>query len=120
MSLIIRVFWRFFVLDALCLQATGCVTAATVNVKAAGQGSIVTVALARRRACQRMALSAATVGGVSVASVSALYLEHLGRGVKTAQHVEMPAALQGESTSVQSDGERRCRVVFVSNWCFLT
>lgn len=67
-------------------------------MKVAGRGSIVTAAPAPRRACQRMALSAAAGGGVSVASASAPYLEHLGTSVKSAQHVEAPVALQGEST----------------------
>lgn len=74
----------------------------SVTVEAAGRGSIVTAAPALRRACQRMAFSAAAGGDVSVASVSALYLEHLGRSVRSAQHVEMPVALQGENTFVPS------------------
>lgn len=69
-------------------------------MKAAGRGSIVTAAPAPRRARQRMALSAVAGGDVSVAIVSALYLEHLGTSVKSAQHVETPVALQGESTLV--------------------
>lgn len=77
-------------------------TAASVTVKAAGPESIVTAAPALRRACQRMALSAAIGGDVSVATVSALYLEHLGTSVRSAQHVETPAALQGENTLMPS------------------
>lgn len=71
-------------------------------MKAAGQGTIVTAAPAQSRACQRMTLSAAAGEDVSVASVSALYLEHLGTSVRSAQHVEMPVPLQGESTFMSS------------------
>lgn len=77
------------------VEATECVTAGTVAVKVGGQGSIVTAALALRRARQRMALSAPAGEDASVASVSALYLEHLGTSVRGAQHVEMPVPLQG-------------------------
>lgn len=81
------------------VEATGCVTAGSVTVRAAGQGSIVTAAPALRRACQRMALSAADGGDVSVVTVSALYLEHLGTGVRSAQRVETPVAPQGPVSS---------------------
>lgn len=77
-------------------------TAGNVTVRVAGRGSTVTAAPALTRACQRMALSAAAGAGVSVASVFARCLEHLGTSVKNAQHVETPAALQGESTLVPS------------------
>lgn len=72
-------------------------TADSATARAAGRGSIVTAAPARRRACQRMALSAAAGGGVSAAGASALCLEHLGTTVRSALHVETPVALQGES-----------------------
>lgn len=74
----------------------------SVTAKAAGRGSIVTAAPAPRRACQRMALSAVAGGDVNAASVSALYLEHLGTSVRSAQHVETPVALQGENTFMPS------------------
>lgn len=80
-------------------------TAGNVSVKATGRGSIVTAAPALRRACQRMAPSAAAGGDASVVGVSALYLEHLGTIVKSAQRVETPVALQGESTLVASAPE---------------
>lgn len=101
-----------FALEILCLQATGCVTAGSVTVRAAGQGSIVTAAPALRRACQRMALSAADGGDVSVVTVSALYLEHLGTGVRSAQRVETPVAPQGENEFKPSAlrGETGCDV----------
>lgn len=73
-------------------------TAGSVTVRATGRGSTVTAVPAPRRVCLRMALSAAAEGGVSAASASALYPEHLGKSVKCAQHVEAPAALQGQST----------------------
>ncbi len=75
-------------------------TAGSVTVTAAGQGSIVTAAAAPRRACQRMALSAAAGVDVSVVVVFALYQEHLGNSVRSAQPVRTPVALQGESTFV--------------------
>lgn len=74
-----------------------CVTAGSVNVKAVGRGSIVTAVPALKRACQRMALCAAAGGNVSAAGVSALYREHLGASVRSAQPVEMPVTLQGEN-----------------------
>lgn len=77
-------------------------TAESVTVKAVGQESTVTAAPAQRTACQRMALSAAAGGRASVATVSALYLAHLGTSVRSAQHVETPAALQGENTFMPS------------------
>lgn len=80
-----------------------CVTAETVTAKVAGQGSIVTAVPALRRACQRMVPSAAGGGSVSVAIVSALFPEHLGTSVRSAQHVEMPVAWQGENTFMPSE-----------------
>lgn len=83
-------------------------------MKVAGRGSIVTAAPAPRLACQRMAHSAAAGGDVSVASVSALYLEHLGTSVRSARHVVTPVALQGESAFMASAVEYGCNVeVFV-------
>lgn len=79
-------------------KATDCVTAENVTAKVVGQGSIVTAVPAMRRACRRMAPSAAAGGSVSVTSVCALYLEPLGTGVRSARHVEMRVLLQGENT----------------------
>ena len=78
-------------------------TAESVTAKVAGQESIVTAVPALRHACQRMVSSAAGGGSVSVASVSALYLEHLGTSVRSAQHAETPVALQGENTFMPSE-----------------
>lgn len=74
----------------------------SVTVTVVGQGNIVTAAPAPKRVCRRMALSAVAGGDVSVASASALYLEHLGTSARGAQHVETPAALQGENTFMTS------------------
>lgn len=78
------------------------VTAGSVYVIVAGQGSTATAAPAPRRAHRRMESSAAAGGSVSAASVCALYLELLGTSVRSAQHVGMPAALQGENTLISS------------------
>lgn len=74
----------------------------SVAVKEVGQGSIVTAVPALKRARQRMALSAAAGGNVNAATVSALCREHLGTSVRSAQHVEMPVTLQGETTFMPS------------------
>ena len=73
-------------------------TADSVSARAAGRGSIVTAAPARRRACRRTARSAAAGGGASAAGASAPCLEHLGTTVRSALRVGTPAALQGEGT----------------------
>lgn len=86
-----------------CLQATGCVTAGSVTVRAAGLGSTATAAPALRRARRRMAQSAAAGADASAASASAPYLERLGTSVRSARHVGMPAALRGESTFMPSE-----------------
>lgn len=70
----------------------------SVTVKAAGRASTVTAAAALRHACQRMALSAVAGEGVSATNASAPYQEHLETSVRSVQHVETLAALQGEST----------------------
>lgn len=79
-------------------------------MRVAGLGSTVIAAPAPRRACQRMAVSAAAGARVSAASVPARCPEHLATSVKSAQHVETPAALQGESILVPSGLE--CRGFF--------
>lgn len=74
-----------------------CVTVGNVTVAAAGQGSIVTAAPALMGVCQRMVCSVAAEGNVSVASVSASYLEHQETSVRSVQPVGTSAARQGES-----------------------
>ena len=70
----------------------------SVTAMTAGQGSIATAAPAVRCACRRTVGSAVAGGNAHVASVSALFLEHLGTSVRSAQHVEIPVALQGEES----------------------
>lgn len=65
-----------------------------------------------------MVPSAAGGGSVSVASVSALYLEHLGTSVRSAQHVETLVALQGENTFMPSEVNKGFCRLFLCNCCF--
>lgn len=72
----------------------------SVTVKAAGRGSIATAAAALSRACRMTASCAAIAGGASAATVSAPYQEHPAISASSAQRVETPVALQGESALV--------------------
>lgn len=69
-------------------------------MKAAGRGSIATVAAAPSRACRMTASFAATAGGASAATASAPFQEHPGTNVNSARRVETPVAPQGESALV--------------------
>lgn len=79
-----------------------CATAESVFVNTDGKGSTVTAVPAWRRAHLRMAHFAAAGGNVCVATVSALYPEHLGTSVRSVQPVEAPVHLQGESAVIPS------------------
>lgn len=108
--------FQSLILDTLLPQAMECVTAASVTVRVAGKDTIATAVPVPRRARQRMALSAVVAGDASVATASAPYPEHPGKGVKSAPHVEMLATLQGEKPLAASVCESRCNVMgFVSH-----
>lgn len=91
-----------------------CATAESVFVNTDGKGSTVTAAPAWRRAHLRMAHFAAAGGNVYVATVSALYPEHLGTSVRSVQPVEAPVHLQGESALIPSllSAKRGCNVEY--------